>query len=211
MKVTILCTDPAHPVNAWLERWAAARAGHAAITLARDKAELAGGDFLFLISCHQIIGSELRARFRHTLVIHASDLPRGRGWSPLAWAIAEGASSATVTLLTAEDALDSGDIWAQRVLEFDGTELHDEINAKLFDAEVELMSWALDHCDTARPRRQEGDATYLPRRTPADSQIDPARSLAEQFDRLRIADPDRYPAFFDYRGQRYRIRLEKMT
>jgi spore coat polysaccharide biosynthesis predicted glycosyltransferase SpsG len=34
-------------------------------------------------------------------------------------------------------------------------------------------------------------------------------SIAEQFDLLRVVDPEHYPAFFDYRGKRYIIKMEK--
>lgn len=209
IQVSILCTDPAHPVNAWLERWAQRRAGDAAVSIHRDRAEARGGDFLFLVSCHQVVGKDIRARYRHTLVLHASDLPRGRGWSPHVWRILEGADRLTVSLIRAEDEVDSGDIWHQAVVKLDGTELHDEINGKLFDAELELMDWALEHCDRARPQPQSGTPSRYRKRTPADSAIDPARPLAESFDLLRVADPDRYPAHFEYRGRKYTIRIEK--
>lgn len=208
-RVTILCSDAAHPVNAWLERWADRHAERADIAIVRDRAECTGGDFLFLISCHQIIGADVRANYRHTLVIHASDLPKGRGWSPMAWEVLAGADRITVSLLNAEDGVDSGDIWQKRRFALDGTELLDELNGKLFDAELELMDWALDHCDSAEPVSQSGEATMWPRRKPSDSEIDPAKPLADSFDAIRIADPDRFPAFFTHRGVTYNIRLEK--
>jgi len=208
--VHVACSDPAHPVNAWLQRWARDNAARADIALLRDKAGLCGGDFLFLISCHQIIGADIRALYRHTLVIHASDLPKGRGWSPMAWEVLNGADRITVSLLTAEDGVDSGDIWQKRGFKLDGTELLDELNAKLFATELELMDWALTYCDTARAEPQRGEPTMWPRRTPADSEINPARPLADSFDTIRIAEPDRYPAFFTHRGARYAIRLEKL-
>ena len=207
--VSILCTDKHHPVNAWLERWIQRRSADARVHIARDWRELGGGDFLFLVSCHQIISKAVRDTFRHALVLHASALPKGRGMSPHVWQILEGADRITLTLLNAEDALDSGAIWHQVELRFDGTELHDEINRVLFDAEIKLMDWALDHCDRTRPIAQIGEPTYYRRRTPTDSRIDPTRPLTESFDLLRIADPDRYPAHFEYRGQKYVIRIEK--
>jgi methionyl-tRNA formyltransferase len=51
--------------------------------------------------------------------------------------------------------------------------------------------------------------TYYRKRIPEDSRIDPCGSIAGQFDLLRVADPERYPAFFDFRGHRYEIRLIK--
>jgi methionyl-tRNA formyltransferase len=206
--VAILCTDPAHPVNPWLLRWAEAQAGRARVAIRRDFRELEGGDFLFLVSCHQIIKKPTRDLYRHTLVLHASALPQGRGMSPHIWQLVQGAREITLTLLNAEDGLDSGDIWHQLPLAFDGTELHHEINARLFDAELELMSWALEHCDRARPRAQQGEGSFFRKRTPEDSRIDPTRPLAESFDLLRVADPERYPAFFEWRGRRYRLRLD---
>ena len=44
------------------------------------------------------------------------------------------------------------------------------------------------------------------RRTPGSIS---SRSIAEQFDLLRVADPQRFPAFFDLRGHRYLVRIEK--
>lgn len=207
--VTILCTDPNHPVNEPLAKWAAAQE-HANVTILRDVCELTPGDFLFLISCHQIVRKPARDLFRHTLVVHASALPRGRGMSPHIWQILEGTSAITVTLLNADDVVDSGDIWQQIVVPFQGTELYQEINDAIFQAELTLMSWALEHCDHVAPRAQQGEASLYRKRKPADSAIDPSRSLAESFDLLRVADPERYPAFFEMRGQKYRIRIDKM-
>lgn len=211
LDVEILCTDPRHPVNAWLERWAAANAERARVAIRRDWRDLPdGGDFLFLISCHQIIGSEVRSRFRHTLVLHASDLPRGRGMSPHIWQILAGQNRIVLSLLNAESELDSGDIWQQLPIELNGTELHDEIHARLFDAETQMMSWALENCDRTKPWAQCGEPSYYRKRSPADSAIDPSRPLAESFDLLRVADSERYPAFFEFRGAKYRIHIERL-
>ena len=208
-RVTVLCSDPSHPVNAWLDRWLERNRQRAEIAIVRDRADCTGGDFLFLISCHQIIGADVRENYRHTLVIHASDLPKGRGWSPMAWEVLNGADHITVSLLNAEDGVDSGDIWQKRRFDLDGTELLSDLNAKLFETELELMDWALEHCDSTAPEPQTGEPSMWPKRTPADSEIDPTKSLTESFDTIRIADPDRFPAFFTHRGATYTIRLEK--
>lgn len=204
--IHILCSSDDHPVNAWLEPWADANDAR----ILRSASELTGGDFLFLISCSEIVTAKHRAGYRHTLVIHASDLPNGRGWSPYVWEILAGADHVTVTLLDAQDPVDSGKVWRKLKLPLDGTELVDEINAKLFVAEIELMDWALAHCDHETPEPQVGEATYWPRRTPGDSQITADQTIGEVFDLLRVSDPDRYPAFFDHRGARYVLSLRKL-
>ncbi|MDP1671588.1 MAG: formyltransferase family protein, partial [Burkholderiales bacterium] len=111
------------------------------IELVTRAAELSGGDMLFLVSCSEIVDAEIRSRYKHSLVLHGSDLPEGRGWSPVVWQVLEGRTTITVTLLEAADQVDSGDIWAKTTFELAGNELADEINKKLFDAELRLMDY----------------------------------------------------------------------
>jgi len=181
------------------------------IELVQSRQELTGGDILFLVSCNELIKQDIRDRYKATLVIHASNLPEGRGWSPHIWQIIEGKKEITVNLLEAEDKVDSGAIWTQRILQFEGHELYDEINEKLFAIESELMDFALENFQQISPIPQhEVEPTYYCKRTPEDSRIDPDKSIAEQFDLLRVADPARFPAIFNLRGHCYRITIEKV-
>lgn len=210
MKISIVCSDVRHPIRPQLQRWAAERASMHDVELVTRVAELSGGDLLFLISCGEIVSAELRSCYRASLVIHASDLPAGRGWSPLVWQILEGRNVVAVSLIEAADPVDSGAVWQKLWLRFDGTELCDEINQALFAAELDLMDYALENVNRPHPQPQgETGASWYPRRCPEDSKLDPQRSLAEQFDLLRVADPDRYPAYFEYRGASYDIVIKR--
>jgi methionyl-tRNA formyltransferase len=212
LKITIISTDSSHPIYSALESWSESRRRSHAITLLSSSKNITGdgGDILFLISCAEIVSEEVRARFQACLVIHASALPFGRGWSPLIWQIIEGRSTITVTLLEAINQIDTGKIWAQEELSFQGTELYDEINAVLFEVELKLMDYAILNFKKITPKSQSlNSPTWYPRRTPDDSRIDPSLSISSQFDLLRVADPERYPAFFDLRGQRYEITIRK--
>jgi len=72
------------------------------------------------------------------------------------------------------------------------------------------MDYAVENFETIQPRPQDDvTPTYYGKRTPKDSMIDPLQSIAEQFDLLRVADYERFPAFFDFRGKRYEINLKK--
>ncbi len=209
-RISLLLSDTSHPVKAHLERWIKAHQTQHQVELCERSTGLSGGDFLFLISCQEIIRQPVRERYRYTLVLHASDLPKGRGMSPHVWQILQGKHELVLSLLNAEDAVDSGHIWKKTSMSIDPSDLWDEIDAKLFDAELQLMDWAVEHCDDMSPTPQTGDATYYPRRRPEDSQIDPFRSIADTFNTLRIANPNRYPAWFELHGQRYKIMLEKL-
>lgn len=210
MKIAIVCSSRRHPIYPLLERWAGKMRPVHEVALVDETRLVGGGDFLFLIACGEIVGRDVRDRFRHTLVTHASAVPQGRGWSPHIWQIIEGRNQIPVTLLEAADSVDSGAIWAERAIQLEGHELYDEMNAKLFDTILLLMDYAIEEVDRVRPRPQADDQpTYYRRRTPADSQLDPHKSIADQFELLRVADPDRFPCFVNYRGKRYVVTLRK--
>lgn len=213
MKVTILCSDAGHPVNAYLERWAAGVVSPFMVEIVRRKKDVSGGDILFLVSCSEIVTAQDRAAYGVCLVLHASDLPQGRGWSPHIWELSQGAEVMTLSLLEAEDKVDSGRIWSKTHIPVPKHALWDEINDLLFQAEIDLIEFAVKSFGTVNPKLQstENLATYYPRRTPLDSRIDPTRSIAEQFDRIRVCDPDRFPAFFEYLGQKYVLKIEKFN
>ena len=210
MKISIICTEPGHPILHWLHAWQAKHSVGHTIEILRHPREAKGGDVLFLVSCHDLVDADIRALYTATLVIHGSDLPHGRGWSPVVWQVLEGRRHITVSLLSAADRIDSGDIWHQIQLHLDGHEIADEINAKLFDIEIALMDHVLLNWPnlTSRPQGEDG-ATYYRRRIPEDSRIDPRLPLLEFFNLLRIADPRRYPVFFDHLGHRYYLTLSK--
>ncbi len=212
MHITIICSDKKHPVYPHLQTWCKANQSKHQISLLTSVKEIErAGDILFLISCSEIVRQDVRSKFRHTLVLHASDLPDGRGWSPHVWDIINGKSELTLTLLNAEDGVDTGDIWRKVTIKLNGTELYDEINQKLFDAEFKLMDWACGEIDNTSPVKQTDIAgNYYRKRTPQDSQIDIEKSIESQFDLLRVSDPDRYPAYMVIKGQKYKIKLEKM-
>lgn len=212
MKITVLCSSPEHPVWRDLVHWVSdqAKQGNQA-DLVSEVSQLQGGDFLFLVSCTAIVGKEIRDAYRYTLVLHASDLPRGRGWSPYIHEVLGGASSLTLTLLEAEDAVDSGRIWLKQTVSLEGYELLPDILNKLTDAQLTLMNRAISEHEVIVPKEQEVTGeSYYAKRTPDDSELDPALSLAAQFNLLRVVDNERFPAFFRLNGRKYRLKVEDM-
>jgi len=211
MKITLLCTDAEHPVNQYLKAWMDTQQGFHDVSLVQSKRDLTTGDILFLVSCSEIIDATVRDKYSTTLVLHASDLPKGRGWSPHIWEIVNGAEAITVSLLEAEDKVDSGRIWNKLNVPVPKHALWDEINQLLFEAEIELINYAVQNFAVASPLGQKttDEASYYPKRTPANSRIDVSKSIAEQFDLIRVCDPNRFPAYFEHLGIRYTLKLEK--
>ena len=211
VKITLLCSDPNHPINEYIELWEKSKASTLEVSIARRGSQLKGGDILFLISCSEIVSAADRAQYRFSLVLHASDLPKGRGWSPHIWEITQGADVVTLSMIEVEDSVDSGKIWRKMRFVVPKHALWDEINHLLFTSELEMIDYAIQNYGRVRPQVQVGidQATYFPRRTPVDSQINANKSIAEQFDLIRVCDPNRFPAYFEHLGQRYTLKIEK--
>lgn len=212
MRITLLCSDIKHPVNEYLNAWVLTQQGFHEVELLQKKSELSGGDILFLISTSEIINAKDREKYSVSLVLHASDLPKGRGWSPHIWEIINGADAITLSLLEAEDKVDTGRIWKKINIPVPKHALYDEINQLLFKAEIELLDFAVKNIANVTPVSQKfsNGANYYPRRSAQDSRIDVKKSIAEQFNLIRVCDPNRFPAYFEYLGNRYVVKLEKV-
>lgn len=178
--------------------------GHQAI-LIHDHEEVDRGDILCLLACEKI-HKKLDCN-KHNLVVHESDLPKGKGWSPVTWQVLEGKNKIPVTLFEAAEAVDAGRIYAQEYMELSGTELLPEIKHKQGLATQKLILDFIDRYPEVKGKIQEGESTYYPRRGPLDSELNPDYTLKDQFDLFRVCDNERYPAFFVYRGQKYKLKI----
>ncbi len=168
------------------------------------------GDCVFFLGCCQIASREILSRSVHNLVVHESALPRGRGWSPLTWQILEGKNTIPIVLFEAASDVDSGNIYLTDNMNFNGMELIHELRAIQAEKTVSLCrQFVLNYpVIVSRAKPQKGDATYYPRRTKKNSELDVDKTLREQFNLLRVVDNDNYPAFMIMNGKKYIIRIE---
>ena len=212
MKIEILNTAPSHPVNPYLSKLKENLEYDHSVSIIRSPKQVTNGDLLFLVSCNVLVDRAATERFKHALVLHASDLPKGRGWSPHIWELLNGADCITVSLLDAAAAIDCGDIYKKITVDIPRSALWDEINDLIFSTEIQLMEFAIKNFENLKkyPQNSDTEVTYYPKRNPKDSEIDPNKPISEQFDLIRACDPNRFPARFYHRGEAYKIILEKL-
>lgn len=183
--------------------------GHTVVVT--DVARYEPVDAAFFLSYGRLVDKEGLALARTNLVVHGSPLPKGRGWSPWSWEILRGNNRLALTLFEAAEGVDSGPIYDQRLVELEGHELIDEWQDRQARVTTAMCADFIDAfpgiLDRARP--QEGVPSYHPRRSPEDSRLDANGTIAEQFGLLRIVDNDRYPAYFEHHGHRYKIAITR--
>lgn len=209
MKIVILNSSVDHPINQDLrEFYNQLRSDHD-IKILRSFREASGGDILFLISCNEIVPTEVLKSYKHSFVLHASNLPKGRGWSPHIWEIINGSSELTLSMIEAAPEVDTGAIYLKKNIKISKTALWDEINKKLFSEEIKLMKYAVQNIGNMSLTPQESGETYYKKRTVNDSQLDISKSIMSQFNLIRVCDPNRYPAFFEINGEKFKLTIEK--
>jgi methionyl-tRNA formyltransferase len=169
-----------------------------------------GNDVAFLLSCEKKVELDVLQRSRSNIVVHASELPKGKGMSPLTWQILEGKNRIPITLFEAVEALDAGPIYIRKSLDFTGNELLSEMQNRLGFEIIQICHEFLSKWPSILSTgvEQTGESTFYKKRTPADSALDPQKSIADQFNLLRVVDNQVYPAYFEWMGRRYKLKIE---
>lgn len=172
--------------------------------------DIRAGDVAVFLSCEKIASKETLAKNKSNIVIHASNLPQGRGWSPLTWQILEGKNDIPITLFEIGETVDSGPIYLQETLHFKGHELLEEMQQEMGFLMQRMVANYLD-LYPMQGKEQTGDPTYYTRRNPMDSYVNYYGLFSSTFDfnKLRVADNERYPLFFVKDGVKYILKIYK--
>lgn len=166
-------------------------------------------DITFFLSCEKYITTETRQKSTYNIVIHASNLPHGKGMSPTTWQILEGKNKIPVTLFEVADKFDAGNYYLKDSFMLDGTELINEWQEKLYQCIERMATKFIKDAKKLKPIKQKGESTVYKRRKPEDSELDIDKPLKSQFNLLRIVDNDRYPAFFNHKDNIYVVKIYK--
>ncbi len=179
------------------------------VTFCTNAGDIPEGDIALFLSCEHIVSKEILKKNKHNLVVHESDLPKGKGWSPLTWQILEGRNEIPIALFEAAEKVDSGPIYYTDKMIFEGHELIDEMRKRQAKKTFELFLRFLDDYPNVRGIPQKGEETFYKKRTQKDSEINVDKTIREQFNLLRVVDNERYPAFFNIGKKKYLIKIYK--
>lgn len=128
------------------------------------------------------------------VIFHMTDLPFGRGGSPLQNLIARGIYETKLSALKCTAQLDAGDIYIKQPLSLWGTA--EEIYLRAAELTKEMIIQIVK--EKPQLYKQQGEPVVFQRRKPSEGDIGELDSLAEIFDYIRMLDADTYPpAFLD--------------
>lgn len=132
------------------------------------------------------------------VVFHMTDLPFGRGGSPLQNLLERGIYHTKITAIRAGAGMDTGDVYFKEDLDI-GTGSADDILSRASDIIFEKMipRLAAEH---PAPVPQKGEPTVFKRRTPEQSEIPDGLSQRQVYDYIRMLDGEGYPAAYVRKG-----------
>ena len=168
-----------------------------------------GCEIVLILGYTKILNSSFLKSVKYPLVVHESNLPVGRGFSPIQWQILKKKSNITACLIHINERVDAGKIILKDKIKFNGTELNSEIRKKQADITIKLIRNFLKKFPKITYKEQKGEATYFKKRTPKDSQLKINQSIKSQFNLLRICDNNDYPAYFIFKKKKYILRIFK--
>ena len=137
------------------------------------------------------VPAELTERFE-CVCFHMTDLPYGRGGSPLQNLIVRGHSSTVLSALQMVDELDAGPIYLNHPLSLEGSagEIFERAANLVYDLIGEIVT------KQPNPNAQQGDAVVFPRRAPPESLLPQGGTPVALYDFIRMLDAPTYPKAF---------------
>jgi len=166
-------------------------------------------DIVFVIGYTKILKKNFLKNNKLTLIIHESNLPKGKGFSPVQWQLIKGKTKLTICLVEASHGVrvDSGRIYLKSNFKIPETSLLPEIRKYQFLATINIIKKFLKIYPNIYPKKQRGQSTYFKKRTLLDNEININKSIKKNFNLMRIADNDRYPSYFWFKNKKFIIKI----
>ena len=166
-------------------------------------------DIVFPLSYTKILPEKFLNKNKLILIAHESKLPKDKGFAPVQYQILRNQKKINISLIKAIAKVDAGPVYFRDVFKLDGKELSDEIRIKQAQARLKIINRFLNKYPKVKCVKQKGNGNFNKRRKPEDSKLDINKTIKSQFNLLRICDNDLYPSFFNYKNQKYIIKICK--
>jgi len=129
------------------------------------------------------------------ICFHMTDLPYGRGGSPLQNLIVNNKKKTVISALRMEKQIDAGPVYLKKPLMLDGKaqDIYKNSSKIIFNMIESMLQKVIV------PKKQLGKVTKFKRRTAKQSKMPKNKSLIKVYDHIRMLDADTYPkAFINY-------------
>lgn len=157
-------------------------------------------DYVFFAHWSYIIPAQIYENF-NCVIFHMTDLPFGRGGSPLQNLLERGIYKTKLSAIKCTKELDAGDIYLKK--DFD---ISDGPACEIYERAGNLISKMIDEIIETKPEpiAQKGEIVTFKRRKQEQSNIKDLVDLRKIYDYIRMLDADGYPkAFLENQNVKY--------
>lgn len=151
--------------------------------------------FIFFLHWSWIVPKEIVNEFE-CVCFHMTDVPYGRGGSPLQNLISRGYRSTKLTALRMTEEVDAGPVYLKEDLSLEGSA--EEVYIRASELAWRMVKRIID--EQLVPQPQTGTPTIFKRRQPSESEVPRCEDLLGLHDFIRMLDADGYPKAFLRRG-----------
>jgi methionyl-tRNA formyltransferase len=155
--------------------------------------------YIFFIHWNWKVPEEIISKYE-CVCFHMTDVPYGRGGSPLQNLILRGHQTTWLSALRMTDEIDAGPVYTKQKLTLDGRA--EDIYKRAAMIAMDIIEWMIKVHPVPKP--QIGEPTYFKRRHPEESELLLKGGLEEVNDFIRMLDAPGYPKAFINHGE-YRI------
>jgi methionyl-tRNA formyltransferase len=150
--------------------------------------------YIFFMHWSSLVPAEVVASVE-CVCFHMTDVPYGRGGSPLQNLILRGHKDTRLAALRMTEELDAGPVYGKLPLSLTGSAT--DIFVRCAELGLDLVEWIVR--EEPNPEPQVGEPVVFRRREPGQSAMPRAGALEEIYDHIRMLDADSYPrAFIDH-------------
>lgn len=162
--------------------------------------------YIFFLHWSDIVPDEVVNTYE-CVCFHMTDVPYGRGGSPLQNLIIRGHRVTKLTALRMVSVVDAGPVYLKRDLSLEGSSA-EEIYMRAESISCEMIMDMIS--SEPVPEEQSGEVTLFKRRKPEESKLPVDRDLLETHDFIRMLDADGYPKAYIEIGE-LRLELSRTT
>ena len=153
-------------------------------------------EFIFFLHWSWKVPVEITQNYK-CIAFHMTDVPYGRGGSPLQNLIIRGHKETKLTALKMVEEFDAGPVYLKEDLGLSGSA--EEVYVRASYLSARMIRRIIDEHPVPVP--QEGEPTLFKRRSPDESRMESLKSLCEIHDFIRMLDAEGYPRAFARHGQ----------
>ena len=148
-------------------------------------------EIIFIPHWSYIIPDSIWKKFT-CVVFHMTDLPYGRGGSPLQNLIVRGHSETVISAIKVDKGIDAGDIYCKSPLSLEGA-AHE-----IFERSAPIIADMIKRIieEGLRPSPQRGTPVHFKRRKEDDGRLNLLSNLEQVYDYIRMLDAEGYPNAF---------------